>query len=877
MLQRLAARIRALWNWRRNESALDEEIQFHLSEEADEREAAGVSAETARLAAHRDFGNVTLIREKTRDTWGWGGAERLLQDARHGLRALRHQPGFSAVAVLTLALGIGATTAVMSVVNALLIRPLPFDDATELVQVYATALERNVYRDTTSFLDFSEWKGAGDAIENAAAFSGGRPMTLTGDGPPELVYGLHASYELFDVLRVMPVLGRPFTAQEQHDKAAVALISHELWSSRYGSDPQILNKTILVTEIAHAVIGVMPAGFEFPAYTAANVIVPILERPCRSCGYLRVIARLRPGARVATAQAQLDVVAAGLEQAYPESNEGRGVRVVPLADVAVGAVRSPLLLLLGASSLVLLIGCGNVGNLILARGLARERELAVRSALGAGAGRLVRQLLTESTSLALVAALLGAVFGYFGRRVLIVAFTTQFPMPPIGFDWSMLALTMAIAIIAGVLSGVPLALMVWRASPSDSLKHDSRSQSGGPRERRLGHLLIIGETALTVMLLASAALLTIDFTRWEGIDLGFDPRRALSADLMLSKRNADPARRALFTQHVVDALRALPGVEAVATHVDPPFRGGRRETFSIEGRDDPGSDSGHPAGFDIVSDRFFEAVGIPIVQGRAFDARDTSGSAAVAVVNETMARAFWPQENPIGKRLRFYYERDRPRWLSVIGVAKEVRYRGRAEEPMPQVFISNVQPFYKAQDPMVSLIVRTRTDPEALLPAVRAQIWSVEKDQVILRLQSLDTVLWQRSAGSRAYALLVSIFAAIALVIAGAGVYGSNAYAVTRRTQEIGIRLAMGATSRQILRLVVGQGMIVVAIGLALGLAGSLALARITSRFVAFVTATDPGILAGVVLLFALVALVSTLVPARRAMKTDPAVAFRHT
>ena len=287
MLRTLYSRLRALWNWRRNESDLDEEIQFHLSEETDEQAAAGLTASEAQLAARRSFGNVTRIREHTRDAWGWGGAERLLQDVRHGLRALRLQPGFSSVAVLTLALGIGSTTAVMSVVNALLIRQLPFPDAEQLVQVYATTLERNVFRDTTSFLDFVEWKNAGNAIENAAAFAGGQPMTLTGDGTPALIYGLRASHELFNVLRIAPLVGRTFSAEEQRDNAPVAIVSHELWSGRYGSDPDILKRTILVNEVRHAVIGVMPPGFEFPAYTSASVIVPVIERPCRSCGYLR--------------------------------------------------------------------------------------------------------------------------------------------------------------------------------------------------------------------------------------------------------------------------------------------------------------------------------------------------------------------------------------------------------------------------------------------------------------------------------------------------------------------------------------------------------------------------------------------------------------
>jgi putative ABC transport system permease protein len=872
-MHRLLARIRALWHWRRHEAELDEEIRFHLAEEEAEHRAEGLSEKDARAAAQREFGNIPLIRERTRDAWGWSEAERLWNDARFSVRSLRRHWGFSAIAVLTLALGIGATTAVLSIVNALLIRSLPFDVADELVQVYATTPARNVYRDTTSFWDFTEWKKAG-AVSGAAAFN--QQWTIVaGGGSPQLVNTLGASHDLFAVLRVQPVLGRAFSAEEQRARTPVAVLSHELWMSRYGSDPLIIGKPIVLNETPHTVVGVLPPAFQFPAYTHPGVVIPIQQRPCRSCGYLRVIARLAPGATIVTAQQQLDQIASGLAQAFPDSNAGRGVWLQPVADVAVGAVRSPILLLLAASVLVLLIGCANVGNLILARGLARARELAVRSALGAGAGRLVRQLLAESVVLGLIAAIVGLAFGVLGRRLLITGLSS-FLMPPVDFDWAVLSFTTLIAIVTGVLSGVPLALMVWRTRLADALKGDGRSQSLGTAERRLGSILVAGQTALTVVLLITAALFTIQFIAVERIDVGLDPTRALSADLILSRHNADAARRPAYTQRLLDELGTLPGVRAVAAHVDPPFQGGRRETFSVDGRADPSPESGHSAAFDIVTDQFFDALGIDMARGRKFTPHDTDDTMPVAIINETMAQALWPGEDPVGKRLRFYYEPSPQRWLTIVGVARDIRYRGRVEGPMRQVFVPANQRFYKTQDPSMSLIIRTDTAPGLRLGAVRERIWAVDKDQAIVRLRTLDDILASQSATTRAYATLMVVYAVIALVIAGAGVYALNAYTVTRRTREIGIRLAIGATSRSILGMVLRQNMTVIAIGVALGVAGSVALGRVTMRLVDhFTTAPNLPLLSIVLLLFGAVAVVAALVPALRAMRVDPAIAFR--
>jgi predicted permease len=875
-LGQIIGRLRSLWNWNRKESELDEEIRFHLAEEADDRASAGLTAEQARLAAKRDFGNTTLIREATRDAWGWASAERLLQDARGAVRMTRRDPGFSAVAVLTLALGIGATTAILTVVNALVLRPLPFPAADRLVVLFATSPKLGVYRDTTSFLDISAWKGESHAFAGAAAYRRD-PSILTGDGTPQAIAVLRASHDLLQVLGVTPALGRTFGPDEQRDNRPVALISHGLWTRRYGSDPRILDRTILLNEVSHAVIGVLPARFEFLPFNETDVMVPVVERPCRSCGYLRAVARLRPEVAASAAQHELDAIAVRREQEFPDSNAGRGVNVVPLHDVMIGPVRTPLLVLLAAGAFVLLIACGNVGNLVLARGIARQRELAVRRALGAGAGRLVRQLLTESVVLALIASILGAGLAFLGGDLLVASLSQRFPLPDVGPDWTLLAFASLIAVLAGVLSALPLSVMVWRSDLNGALKQDGRSQSEGAAQHRLRNLLAVSQTALTVMLLIGAGLLVKSFVRLQQIPVGLNTSQALTADLVLPRRYADPARQATFVRDLLDSVGRVPEVQAVAVHVDQPFQGGgRRETFNVEGHDDPSPGRGHSAFFNIVSGRFFVAMDMPVIRGRGFDGRDTVASTPVAIINETMARTFWPGQDAIGKRVRYYYDKNPSRWLTIVGVVGDVRYHGRRADPVRQVFVPGEQPFYKSQEPFMCLVVRTNGDPAALTKAVQASMWAVDKDLPILDLRLMAQALGEEIAEPRIYTLLLGIFAAVALAIASAGIYGLCAYAVVRRTREIGIRLAVGATPGQILALILRYGLMLILPGIAIGIAGSLALAKVMAGFLYGVTATDVSTFLLVVILFVGVALLSTYLPARRAASTDPTVAFRY-
>ena len=874
--RRLVVRLRALWNWRRKESEIADEIAFHLSEEADERRADGLGADEARAAAMRDFGNVLRVREATRDTWGWASAERLYQDVRSATRMIRRDRGFAAVAVLTLALGIGATTAILNVVHALVIQSLPLPAADRLVVLYATSPAREIFRDTTSFHDYSAWKNQSRAFTSAAAYRQD-DFNITGDPFPEPVRGLRASDELLSVLGVNPQIGRTFDQAEQRANHPVVLISHDVWTRRYGRNPDVLTRTIVLNDVAYAVIGVLPPGFQFPPFQETDVLMPIPERPCRSCGYLRGIARLQAGVPVSTAQRELDAIAAAREKAFPDSNSGRGVNVVPLQEMAIGAVRTPLVVLLGAGVFVLLIGCGNVGNLVLARSLGRRREFAVRSALGAGTSRLVRQLLTESLALALAAALLGTVLARLGSNLLATSLAQRFPLPEVAFNWSFLGFAALLALASGLLSGLPPVLMVWKSNLGRFLQQDGRS---GPdrSHRRMRDLLMLSQTALTVVLLIGAGLLLKSFVTLRQIDLGLDPRQVLTADLRLSKRNVDPARRDLFIRDVLEAVRALPGVEHAGLQTDSAFGGGgSRETFTIEGRADPGPTTGHPAAANLIGGDLFEALNVGVVRGRRFDARDTAQSLPVAIVNETMARMFWPNDDPIGKRLRLYYDRDLRHWITVVGVVRDARFR--YEPAAPQIFLPDLQRPYESlpyeKSPFVSLVVRVSGEPTALASSLQTRVWGVDRDQPILHLQPLEQILWQSVAEPRVYAMLVGTFAAIALVIASTGLYALFAFVVVRRTREIGIRLAIGATSRQILTLVLRGGLKLTLVGAALGIAGALALSRVMEGFLHGITPTDPPTFAAVLALVATAAAVATLIPARRAARIDPVVAVR--
>jgi putative ABC transport system permease protein len=874
----LRLRFRTVFHRDQVERELEEELRYHVEQRIEQEIAKGLSPERARYVAVRAMEGIEQKKEECRDMRRLNLIESFVQDLRYALRGLGRSLGSSAVAVLTLALGIGATLAILSLVDSVLLRRLPFPAPDRLVVLFATTPAKS--QDSTSYPNILDWKTQSQSFTGVAAYRPD-PFSVTGGGTPEPVVGLRASSELFEVLGVSPVIGRAFDKQEQHGKSAVALISYSLWLRRYGGDPAVLGKTIFLNEGSYSVIGVLPHDFQFPSFIDPDVLVPIEESLDRSRGYLFAVARVKPGARMATVQSELDAIAIRLAQAFPYSNRGRGVHAVPLQAAAVGTVRTPLLVLMGAAFCVLLIGCANVGNLVLAKGIARRGELVLRSALGAGTGRLMRLLLTESTVLALLAALLGSAFAFGASKLLVVSLSQRFALPAVTFAWTLLPLAVLIALLSGLLCGLPPALMVWRSRLADSLKEGGHSQSSGRTELRLRNLLVVFETALTMVLLVGAGLLMKSFLLLQQTELGLNPHKVLMADLLLPKRYADLQRRDVFLRDVLGSIDAVPGVQQVAVHTDPPFLGGgSRETFTVEGHPDPGPRQGHAMAFNVVSNGFFGAMGIPIKRGRGLERSDTPAGIPVAIVNEAMARQFWPDADPIGKRIRLYYDRDPEHWLSVIGVAGDVRYFGRDVEPVAQVFVPYQQDPYSflpySQQPFVSLVVRTAVDPASLVTAIQARIWAVDKDQPILHIQTMEHALSQSLANRRIYLSLLSSFATIALLIAAAGIYGLISYSVARRTQEMGIRVALGATVWQILALVLRNGMLLTVIGIVIGIAGSLELTKLLSGLLYGITATDPSTFFETALFFLGVALVATYIPARRVATIDPTVAIRY-
>jgi predicted permease len=876
---KMRLRIRTLLRRNQVEQELEEELRYHLEQRIEQEIGKGLAPEEARRAAARAMGGIEQRKEECRDVRRLNVIENVIGDLHYAFRCIGKSPAFSAIAILTLALGISASMGILTIINSALLHQLPFPDTDRLAVLFATNPARGIFHDTTSFPDFIDWKSQSQSFTAIAAWRPD-PFNLTGGGVPKPIVGLRTSYELFAVLGVDPALGRGFDKQEQERNAAVAVIGYGLWTSRFAGSRDVLGKSIILDDVRYSVIGVMPQGFQFPSFTDTDVIVPVAEYASRSRGYLRGVARLKPGVGITTARQELDIIAARLEQAYPLTNRGRGVNLVALQEVAVGDVRTPLLVLMGASVFVFLIGCANVGNLVLVRGIARRRELAVRSALGAGAWRLILQLLAESSVLAFIAAALGSAFALWGSKLLAAALSQRYALPPITFDWTLLVLAVLIALVSGVLCGLPPAFIVWKSQLSDSLKEGSRGHAGGRNENRLQSVLVCCETALTIILLVGAGLLLKSFVLLQRTDLGLNPRNVLMADLLLPNRYTPPENRERFLRELLASAGGLPGVQEAAVHTDPPFLGGgARETFHVEGYEDPGPRQGHVMAFDVASGGFFNAMGIPISRGRGFDQRDKPTSPPVVIVNETVARRFWPDGDPIGKRIRLYYDNDPHRWLSIIGVAGDVRYRGRDFEPVPQVFVPYQQNPYRylpyPQSPNVSLVVRTTVNPASLIKALKARIWAVDKDQAISGIKTMEQALSQSVANRRVYVILLSVFAGIALLMATSGIYGSVSYAVQRRTQEIGIRVAVGATVGRILVMVIRQGLLLTSIGAAIGIAGSLVLTKLISGLLYGITPYDAPTFIAMALLFAAVAFLATYIPARRAASIDPTVAFR--
>src|SRR5262245_29248444 len=802
----------------------------------------------------------------------------LWQDLRYGARMLLKQPGNTMIAALTLGLGIGANTTIFSVVNAVWLRPLPYPEADQLALVTHrnTKLGRNFELTPTRYFDH---RLQNKSFAQIAVYFG-RNFNLTGTGEPERLQGQLVSAALFPLLKVSPLAGRVFTeADDRPDAPRVVLLSHTLWQRRFGADANLIGKTLTLDDQSYTVIGVLPPGFAFPTKDTelwAPLALNANAANDRNSFYLSGIARLNPGVTPERAQSELDVIARNLAQAYPQSNTDLGFGVASLQESLVSSFKQALFVLLGAVVFVLLIACVNVANLLLARAAAREKELAVRAALGAGRRRLMRQLLTESTLLALAGGALGLLLSVWGVKALKLINPETIPrLEEVNLDWRVLGFTLGVSCLTGVLFGLAPALQVSMPDLQHRLKESGRGFTGG-RGRRLRGLLVITEVALSLALLVGAGLLIRSFIRLQQVDLGFDHERLLTLRVEMSENKArDLTSISNFYQQVIDRARALPGVEAVGVANAAPIQTpGIRNALVIEDKPDPPPGQPQLANNRVISPDYFRTLGVPLLKGRLLSAQDNAQAPSVVLINQTLARRYWGDEDPVGKRFKLGARAANPPWLTVVGVVGSVRQVGLNSDTFPEFYTPFTQAGQFRARPRV-LFIRATGDPLSVVAAVKDQIWAVDKDQTIWAVRTMDEIVSSSLAPRRFNLLLLGVFAALALVLASVGINGVISYAVSQRAREIGVRMALGAQVSDVLKLVIGQGMRLALTGVAIGLIASVALTRTMKNLLFGVSATDPATFVATALLLALVALAACWIPARRATKVDPMITLR--
>ncbi|HVG32681.1 MAG TPA: ABC transporter permease [Pyrinomonadaceae bacterium] len=808
----------------------------------------------------------------------------LWQDLRYGARMLLKKPGFTFVAVLTLALGIGANTAIFTVVNAVLLRSLPFDHAEQLVRIGGANLQRNKRLGTLSPQDFYDVRDRNTVFESIAAYDGWSP-SLTGTGEPERLAAARVTTAFFNVLRVEPVMGRAFLPQEeQRGNHLVVLLSYGLWQRRFGANPSIIGQTITLNGASYNVIGVLPRDFEPPQFSGVGFEKPELWAPFapdlsqwtrdgRSLD--TAIARLKPGVSVERAQSELGVIAGQLQQQYPDTNAGESLSTASLHEQLVGKIRSALLVFLVAVGFVLLIACANVANLLLARAAARQKEMAIRAAMGASRLRIIRQLLTESVLLSIVGGGLGLLFAMWATDYLVTLGTDSLPfLGDVGLDGRVFGFTALLTILTGVAFGLAPAVQFSKPDLNESLKESGRSSTGGRGRQRLRSVLVVAEIAISLLLLIGAGLLVKSFVRLQNVSPGFDPHNALTLNIFLpgTKYTEDDQARAFFDQAEA-RIRSLPGVESVGMTSNLPVSGGfDTVSFYVEGQPVSAREDVPDLERYTINEDYFRAMGIPLKSGRPFAAEDRAGSTPVAIVSETAARRFWPNESPLGKRINTDIDDPESPWRTVVGVVGDVRHYALDIEPTAQFYL----PYRQGPQSYMALVVRTSNRPENQINAVREQIWAIDKDQPIFNVKTMEEFVARSVAQRRFTMLLLGLFAGVALLLAVIGLYGVMAYTVAQRTHEIGIRMALGAQTGDVLRMVLGQGMAMVMVGVVIGLAAAFALSRLISSFLYGVSATDPLTFVGVPLVLCAVAALASYIPARRATRVDPMVALRY-
>jgi putative ABC transport system permease protein len=869
-----------LFRRRKSDEELDEEVQSHLRMAAQERQAQGELAEQARVSAKREFGNVTLVKEVTRQMWGWRWLEQLLQDVRYGLRMLAKNPGFTAVAVLTLALGIGANTAIFSVVYEVLLRPLPYLHPDELVRLTEENQKEGVTNNGSSYVNYELWRKENHVFSELAGVQV-HDLTLTGRGDPSNVHTVVVIPELFSLLGVKPIAGREFYSEDGKSGAApVVMLSESLWRTRLGADPAIVGSSLTLDKRPFTVVGIMPASFRFPFLEPGeNIWIPLVQdelfgswMPKPGGHWLGVVGRLKPGVSIAQAQAEMDRIYSGIAREFPAANAGWTVRLVPLQQSLVGNVRPALLVLLGAVSLVLLIACLNIASLLLTRATSREKEMAVRVALGAGRIRIVRQLLVESAVLGLLGGIAGIILAYWGVRSLTAFLPPGLPQfHAIRVDGWMMGFAILLAGIAGLVSGLAPALFATSAELHAGAKLGGRTST--TRHERVRSVLVVAEIALAMVLLVGAGLLIRSFSALTSVSPGFTVQHILKAEISLPRHQyPKPEQWIAFSDELMSRIHAQPGLQDSAAAVPVPLADGFVNlNFGIVGGPPLEPGRTRAANYVSVTPDYFRVMGIPLLRGRIFLPDDVMSTPRIAVINQTLAHQYFPDHDPIGKQLTFGFPPDGNVSREVVGVVGDVRDEALSRDPRPMMYV----PFNQAPFWGVVLVVKSPLDPASVAGAIRREVRNVDKDLPVTDVRTMTEVMDASVAEPRFRTVLLGLFGTLALVLAAVGIFGMISYSVARRTQEIGIRIALGAARVDVLKLVVGQGCRLALLGVGIGIVGSLALTRFLSSLLYGVTATDPLTFIAVSALLIAVAIFATYLPARRAAKLDPIVALR--
>jgi predicted permease len=876
------SRIASTWRNLSNKDVVDqeltEELRAHVDLLTDQKIREGLEPEAARRAALLEVGGVEQVKERVREVRMGRPLDDLLQDLRYALRGLRKHRAFTAVAVITLALGIGANTAIFTVINSVLLKPLPYDNPDQLVVLTETVSDRLA---GVSYQNYVDWRNQNTVFDNIAALRARESFNLTGAGESERLQGRLVSANFLTTLGIKPIRGRDFLIEDDQPSATpVAIISHALWQRRFGGDENTVGKQLTLNNQQFTVIGITPPNFNYGADADVTVPIGLSAERFKLRGKdpgITAFARLKQGTSISSANAELNTIAARLEQQYPDTNTGRRVRIESLRESVVGDIRPTLLTLLGAVGFVLLIACANVANLLLTRSAGRRREMAIRTALGAGRMRILRQLFTESTVLALAGGVIGLLLAIWGGSLLSSYLPEGIPrISELSVDGRVLAFTIGASLLTSVFFGLAPALQSAKTNLTEMLKEGERNSS--PGHNRAGKVLVISEVALTLVLLVGAGLLVKSFWRLSQVDPGFDPQNVLAMQISINARPEEGPQVDNFLSGMKQRVQQLPGVKSIAVSNGLPFEGANFPPIVLEGKPAPAPGQDPSGLLYTVSPDYFKTLGIDLVRGRLFSTEDRKDTTQVALIEEVFARQYFPNEDPVGKR--FKLNTPGAESHEIVGVVRHVEHlslEGRTANTAEFYFNFDQTPLATLPRYVrrVNLLVRTTVEPLSLAGPVRNQISALDKDQAVFNVRTMEQALAQSVAARRFSMILLAVFALLALTLAAVGIYGVISYSVAQRTREVGIRMALGANTIDVLNLVVRDGLKLVLIGVVVGLAGALLLTRLMTTLLFGVTATDALTYVTVALTLIIVALLACWIPARRATKVDPLIALR--